>query len=281
MKCDRARKLVSHALDRALPAGESDEHHRHLEDCPPCRTFAAELKESLLLLEELPTIEVDERFNAAVWARIRRDDRAVSLAARLREGLAEVVDRLDLSGAALKWSPLAIAAALLLMFGIFSGPLPGDQESSLADRRGDARIGDSAPPDEGRRPSDGLRAGEELASAGAGDFGTAGMTGVEGTVEEGRPYTLASDEETPGGIPAAVERYLLRNSRELRIDRDQDHDPERFRRANYSYPLRRVPDPSAFWSDFGIRPVTGGAPASASPPVLRPAGGPKPTVISF
>ncbi len=79
MNCDRARELASEALDGALPAEASLHLDQHLDACPPCRTFLAELRESLLLLEDLPIVEVGDEFNQAVWARIRAEEAPESL----------------------------------------------------------------------------------------------------------------------------------------------------------------------------------------------------------
>ena len=74
------------------------------------------------------------------------------------------------------------------------------------------------------------------------------------------------DEELVAGIPDAVEKYL-QNSLDLRLQTDSD----RFRRSNYSYPLRRVQDPS-------FVPVTGGPNYE---PVRRTPEGQNPGIISF
>ena len=201
MNCDQVRELVSDSLDGILAENIADRFDEHLKSCAPCRAFRAELQESLCFLEELPVVEVGGEFDEGVWRRIREMDRSPGPWQVWKERVA--------SWAAFdsfwKWSPVGVAAAILMMMVMSSGP-GGSENRSSGDVRG------------------------------------ASVTGVGGgvaTLDSGAVET-GDSEEAEAGMPEAIEAYLVRSARDLRL---QD-DGERFRRSNYSYPLRRVQVPS-------------------------------------
>ncbi len=244
MNCDRARELVSEALDEALGSDLETRFHRHLVDCPSCRSHFSELKESLLLLDELPRVEVGDTFDAAVWSRIRAEEAPEGAWDALRVRLADLVESWRMTSSVWKWSPVGVAAMLALFVAISPGPLPGPIETPTTSV---ATATDPTPSptavstgrDESRSP------------------GTSGLTG-SGSHEALVAQASAAD---PGEIPEAIERFLqMHESRELRLD----GDPDRYRRSNYSYPLRRVPDPSNS-GGVGSIPVVG-----PHRPVTRP-----------
>ena len=111
MNCDRVQDLLSEAIDGTLSPSESETFHAHVAACPPCRTALGELKESLTLLADLPSVEPREGFDEAVWTLIRAERRARS--AGLRERVTRVLEELGAAGSWLQWAPLGVAAALL------------------------------------------------------------------------------------------------------------------------------------------------------------------------
>jgi hypothetical protein len=230
LKCERARELTSEALDDALTNDVAEDFHRHLDDCPPCRTFFAEMKESLLLLDELPILEVRDSFDDAVWARLRAERSPAPAWSGLRDRVVELIESIRLAPPVWKWSPVGVAAALLLFLGISSSTGP------LAPAPG--RIADRSPTVESPTASP-----TSLPTRAAGGSSAATVVAEVSDVVD----------ESAGDIPEAIERFLERNeSRELRLDADSD----RYRRSNYRYPLRRVPDPSTF-GGVGSVPVVG------------------------
>jgi hypothetical protein len=215
LNCDRARELVSDSLDGALAESIAERFHEHLSGCAPCRVFHEELKESLLLLEEIPTYEVGDEFDKAVWKRIREQNATSDLwsAWKARLGFWREV---SWDHSLWKWSPVGVAAGILMMVVISSGPVPSTNSAAVL--RTETALSATAP-----NPNE--QASKEMVSL--------DIRGGEFEEAEG---------ETPAGMPEAIEAYLLRNSRDLRLQADRD----RFRRSNYSYPLRRVQDPSFY-----------------------------------
>ena len=84
MNCDRTRELISDSLDGVLADNLKGRFDRHLRDCAPCRAFHTQMKDSLLLLEELPAVEVAAGFDDAVWARIRAQEAPAGAWSQLR-----------------------------------------------------------------------------------------------------------------------------------------------------------------------------------------------------
>ena len=239
MNCDRTRELISDSLDGVLADNLKGKFDRHVRDCAPCRAFHAQMKDSLLLLEELPAVEVDAGFDGAVWARIRAQESPAGAWSRLRIW-AVAMWREAFPGTFWKWSPVGVAAGVVLAFAIVSEPPPS---SGIAQ----ARV---------TKPASSRAAAPAAASR---------VHYEVGQVLDARSGSLVG-EEIVAGIPNAVEKYL-QNSRDLRLRTDAD----RFRRSNYSYPLRRVQDPS-------FVPVTGGPNHG---PVRRTPEGQSPGIISF
>lgn len=63
MNCKRAQELISIHLDAQLdPAGQS-RLNGHLEDCPECTRYLADLQEGLAILRELPLSEPSANFD--------------------------------------------------------------------------------------------------------------------------------------------------------------------------------------------------------------------------
>ena len=267
MKCDRVRELASEALDDVLTADQSERYHAHLEHCLGCRSFHADLKEALLTLHELPVLEVGDRFDAAVWSRIRTEEESVGFGERLRRAFSDLAERVRVTPPLWKWSPVGVAAAVALFVAVTSGPVPIAPEgapeiaatsppaevppvatSSPARAAGTIRSTPSATAPGGASPSE--PASHLLASAG-----------------RDAPVAETSGSDDSEEIPEAIERFLQRaESRSLSLE----GDPDRFRRSNYSYPLRRVPDPRSF-SGAGSVPVSGPHPQPSST-VLSPSG---------
>ncbi len=219
MKCEQARELASDALDGALGAGNTDRFHAHLDGCLPCRTYYAEMKESLLLLEELPVLEVGEDFDRAVWARIREEERSDSFVDVLRERWEMLRLRFSLGTGTLRWAPVGVGAMVLAGLALVSSP----------------------PAPEAPVPMAGLR------------VSAAEPSGLDLEVAEAAP--IEADEVT-ADIPDAVEAFLESPARDLRLAPDQ-----KYRKAIYSYPIRRFPD-QRFESDrqgLGTPVSTGGS----------------------
>ncbi|MGQ0722593.1 MAG: anti-sigma factor family protein [Candidatus Eiseniibacteriota bacterium] len=237
MNCHRARELASEAVDGTLPADLSTGFRAHLGACPPCRLFFAELKDSLALLSELPAVEVGDAFDEAVWAKLTAEQsRGVR---RFWKDLWAAVD-VGAWNRAWRLAPLGAAAAVLAVFALTGEP----DYPALA----------------GDPPSDeGSAAGEGAVLA---DLGPASAVDqVVAPLEE-------TGEEVVGEMPEAIEVYLRNGARDLRLE-----TTDRLRRANYSYPLRRVGEPGL----IRVGTTTGyGAPSAGRP--VSDAGA---TVISF
>ena len=201
MNCDRARDLVSTALDGALSEGQEQRFRQHLEDCPPCRAFYGELRDSLALLGELPQVDTTESFEDSVWRRIRAAEAPRSRPAMWKARLEEFFGSLDVGGSFWRWSPVGVAAGVLMLFAISSPP-----ETPV----GSGELARSVPAEPAREPA-------------------------EDTASDSEVLASAEEVEVEAGMPEAVENYL-RSARDLRLS----SDPDRFRRSNYSYPLRHV-----------------------------------------
>jgi hypothetical protein len=224
VNCHRARELASEAVDGTLPADLSTGFREHLGSCPPCRVFFAELKESLALLTELPAVEVSAGFDDAVWAKL-----AAEKSRGARKSWRDLWAALDVGGWGRAWrlAPLGAAAAVLSVFALAGDP---DYPAWLA----------SDPPnDEGSAAAERVLLAE-LEAAPAEDPAVAPMED--------------SGEEVVGEMPEAIEVYLRNGARDLRLEAT-----DRLRRANYSYPLRRVGEPGLIrvgtTSGYGARSV--------------------------
>lgn len=246
MNCDRARELSSEALDHTLPRELTATFRAHLEACPPCRAFVAELQESLALLRELPELEVNERFNEAVWARLREERprpqrRAWWEGWRERFALAGIPGTL---GSAWRWAPLGAAAIVLLVFALTSEP--GFEQGSPGMT--------SAPP-----------VGREI----SGTTPVAVPSPIRTRDDAFAARTAPGERGSSSQIPEAIEAYLRNGARDLRLQSDS----ERLRGSTYTYPIRRVGDSGL------IRVGSGGRAPGVAP--ARPVSEPGFTVISF
>jgi anti-sigma factor RsiW len=236
VNCHRARELASEAVDGTLSADLAWGFRDHLGTCPPCRVFFAELKESLALLSELPTVGVGEGFDEAVWAKL-----AEQKARGGRRRWFTLPQVLGIGGA---WSrtwrlaPLGAAAAVLSVFALTGKP----PYPSLT----------------GEAAEDGAAQAERALLAGA---EPQPVDAVVAPVEE-------AGEEIVGEMPEAVEVFLRNGARDLRLEAT-----DRLRRSNYSYPLRRVGEPSL----IRVGTTTG----YDAPSLGRPVADAGATVISF
>jgi hypothetical protein len=231
MNCDRVRELVSDSLDGILPESLTERFHVHLSRCAPCRAFRDELAESLRLLEDLPALEVGEDFDEAVWKRVREFPRRGGFLLALRERVASW-NVFSFEESFWRWSPVGVAAGILMMMVMASEPA---KPVSRAAAESDRSI---------------LASGERTAAVGF----------------VGRGFEEAGASQD-AGMPEAVEAYLLRHARDLRLQADH----ERLLRSNYSYPLRRVEDPL-------FHRVSGGLNRPAQTPAVRQA---EASVIAF
>lgn len=224
MKCERIRELVSDALDGALTGSVADRFHAHLDACPPCRTYHAELKESLLLLEELPTVEVGDEFDRAVWARIRREEEPASVVASLSERLEMLRVRFSFGTGLWRWTPAVAAAALAVtLIGTQMAPFEkgAGNDGSLA----------TVDPDSQRSPLAGTEVAVDVYRRGdSSEREDAAVAQRQVPVEEPASYMY--------GMPNAVANYVDSAERELRLV-----NTETYERSNYNYPLRHIPDP--------------------------------------
>jgi hypothetical protein len=137
-------------------------------------------------------------------------------------------------------APLGAAAAVLAVFALTGEP---DYPALASD----------PPSDEGSS------AGEGATLAGLGP--AAAVDQVVAPLEE-------TGEEVVGEMPEAIEVYLRSGARDLRLEAT-----DRLRRANYSYPLRRVGEPGL------IR--VGTTTSRGAPSVGRPVSDTGATVIAF
>jgi len=241
VKCERVRHFVSDALDGVLGDHVADRFHRHLDDCPPCRAYYTELKESLLLLEELPVVDVDDSFDRAVWARIRREEEPVPLGTLLRERFEMLRVRFSFGTGLWRWAPAGVAALILLGVATSSGP---------------ARFGQPAPDAMAQFPEE---SDVDLASLEPGASAPRPDADALTTVDEDGVEVAFEEEEFPSEMPHAIEAFL-QSGQDLRLK-----NTERYERSNYSYPLRRIQDPSR--GQFVGQSVRGGQSGRTGTPV--------------
>jgi anti-sigma factor RsiW len=237
VNCDRVHDLLSEAIDGTLSPVDSQHFHAHLDACPPCRGLFGEVRDSLTLLAEYPTVEVRAGFDERVWARIRAER-----AARTTGWMARVAgwgDALVADGAWMRWVPLGAAAAVLAWVAVSTPSLPG------------ARVAEQVPSAAER--------GLDVAAA-----------------DEAADVDVASDPdfapvEYPAGMPEAIQ-LLLEASEQA--ERELSVNPERYRRSNWQYPIRPMQDPVSGpvvpVSDGGGARALSSRPASTQPgvPVL-------------
>jgi hypothetical protein len=246
LKCERIRELVSDALDGALTGSVADRFHAHLDACPPCRTYHAELKESLLLLEELPAIEVGEEFDRAVWARIRREEEPASVVASLSERLEMLRVRFSFGTGLGRWTPAVAAAALLVIAAMSTPSFEKFVRRGASTQEEVADTGGGTVP--AVEPAPSPLGGTEVAVVNS-------MSRREQGVDPAEEVEVDDAASYPSGMPNAVANYLA--GRDLRLT-----NTETYERSNYNYPLRHITDP--FQTQRAVRfsprrdaPVTG------------------------
>lgn len=246
MKCDRVRDLASEALDGALAPNESEFYFEHLRSCPPCLAFQEDLRHSLALLGEIPAVDASEGFEDRVLRRLAEErfvDSPRESGSFLPQGWREALVRAFAGPLVSRWTFAGVAAAIAVLALVSSDPAP--HSAILATRDS---VPESAP----------------LASADPAQTESPATSSPTAS----SPQFSGVEDENVAQMPAAVEEYL-RNAADLRLSGGED----RYRRSNYSYPVRRVADPSPFQ-------LTG---ESLSPlvPSSRAGVGEDATVISF
>lgn len=244
MKCDRLRDLASSALDGALDARRTEVYFDHLRACPPCLAFHEELRRSLALLAELPVVDASEGFEDRVWSRLAEEGftgsqpaRSPGFAGRVREWAAASFAS---STGWERWSFASVAAAVFALALVSPDPAPRP-----------AKVASSV-----SAPSPGAEVAELF---------TPSVPGSGAGAAAPRVGLVAEEDEFVAEMPEAVREYL-RHAKDLRLPVGEDG----YRRSNYSYPVRRVVDPSPFQ-------LTG---ESAAPSSL-PGAGDDAAVISF
>jgi hypothetical protein len=233
------RELSSEAIDGVLDRARAASYLAHLESCPPCRVFDAQLREAIAMLTELPEVDAREGFEDAVWSRIARESSAAerglhrSLLGRMLAPWKRLAPDM---GRGVGWSFAGVGAFVLVLALVSGDPAP---RSSVA------------------------RVTAEPANEIAADVAT------RSTAQQSASETASSsagEDEFVAEMPEAVREYL-QNAKELRLPNGAEH----YRRSNYSYPVRRLDDPSMF--------LTGESPSPMGP--LAPAASEEATVISF
>jgi hypothetical protein len=239
VKCERVREIASDALDGLLSPEDADAFHGHLAHCRACVFFYERMREAVALLDEVPDVDVRPGFNESVWARLAEEGEAApgvtGLLGSWRARLAVWRESLAPTWGAAQWSIAGVAAAVVAMVAISAEP----PSPFFADRS-----------EEASRPvtAEAVRAAESTVAVApvrtAPDVRREQVGALRGSVVRIRPRELASTfeeaaDEVSADMPEAVEAFL-RNSRELRLTNEDD----RYRRANYTYPLRRFPDVS-------------------------------------
>lgn len=226
MKCASVRELASDALDGVLEPALAKRFHSHVDACPSCQSFYAELRESLVLLTELPELEPSADFEREVWAKIREEESPVGLRETMQARWQSFLRRIEVGMAPWRMAPMAAVAVALVIVAL----MPADQEGRArpsTEREVSSRGGGSQLTGSG--PATG--AGEIAVPASPTEFAVAGD--LEPALDEDE----VSTEEFEAGMPEAVLRFL-ESAPELRLP-----SPEQYRRSNYHYPIRRVEDP--------------------------------------
>jgi hypothetical protein len=235
VNCDRCRELASEALDGALSGQVSAEFRAHVEACPPCGAFLAELRDSLALLTELPEVKVDvDRFDRAVWAAVRAEQRAAAPGWRARLALPGGLRAADLLS--WRWAPAMAVGTVAVALAVSLGPNGGP-------------------------------AGPELTAGGPSGGSAGAVTPTFAQAAPVEPAWEVSEVSIRAPMPEPVEQYLQQQvgrqaGQELRLDTGT-----RLRGSDYFYPVRRV----QMGTDAPVgRPVSGtlGRTATADP---RPA----------
>lgn len=231
MNCDRCRSLASEALDGALTDPLLTGFREHVDACPACRSFQAELRDSLALLTELPEITVGDRFDDAVWAAIRSSERVAAPGWRSRLALPEGFRIADLF--AWRWAPAMAVGTLALALALSLGP--------NSDRSDYARASDS----------------------GAAGFAKS-LAGFDQDPLEGGNGWETPEVSVEAPMPVSVRLSQQQTGSDLRLRAESSPRRSSF---TYTYPVRRV-DVSGFQQVSAPTGQTRSRPVSADP---RPA----------
>ncbi len=104
--CSDFETLVGPFVDGELPVGEVTRLEDHLDDCDPCRTLAEQLRSfddlARSSLAQPPPVSAEEW--GSMWANIQSDSTAT---------------RRPIQGPSRRWIVRSVAAAALLLFGVF------------------------------------------------------------------------------------------------------------------------------------------------------------------
>jgi hypothetical protein len=210
--------------------------------------FHEEMRQAVALLCDLPEVDARAGFEERVWSRIavaQEEGARGAWGVRrtldwIREWIAEAGAR---PGWVATWSVAGVAASLAVLTLVSSEPAPSGSV---------ARKSSTAPSAEVAGLSEAPDASSSISS------------GASTAVSE----MASSEDEFVAEMPEAVREYLD-NAKDLRLP----GSAERYRRANYSYPIRRVEDPS-------LLRVTGESSSPSYPPSAEGTGEESP-VISF
>ncbi len=239
MNCERMRELSSEAVDGVLDGVRAASYLAHLDSCPPCRVFDSQLREAIAMLAELPEVDAREGFEEAVWSRIARETSAErgglgrSVLRRMRARLGSLAPEM---GRGVGWSFAGVGAFVLVLALVSGDPAPRSSVARVTPEPANEIAADVA------SRSTATRSASETASPSAGE------------------------DEFVAEMPEAVREYL-QNAKELRLPNGAEH----YRRSNYSYPVRRLDDPSLFLTGESSSPSGPRAPAASE----------EATVISF
>ncbi|MCE5323130.1 zf-HC2 domain-containing protein [bacterium] len=73
MKCTKAQELFSAYMENTMDPPLRVVFEQHLAQCPKCKANYEKFHASIVMLEELPAVEVPHGFHAAVMARVERE----------------------------------------------------------------------------------------------------------------------------------------------------------------------------------------------------------------
>jgi hypothetical protein len=73
MKCIKAQDLFSAYMENAMDTPLRVLFERHLAQCPQCKADYEKLHASVMMLEELPEVDVPQGFHTAVMARVKNE----------------------------------------------------------------------------------------------------------------------------------------------------------------------------------------------------------------
>ena len=76
MICTKAQDMFSSYMEHTIDASMSFEFEEHLAECPKCSRTYDKYKAAIMMVEELPEVEVPAKFHAAVMARVEQAKRS-------------------------------------------------------------------------------------------------------------------------------------------------------------------------------------------------------------